>query len=131
MSTLTIDIPAEVLRQLEEEARRTGKSPEALTREFLETALHTREKAGASSSSNEIEARFRQNLTYFEREKQTLQERYGDQFVAIWEERVVDHDADRSQLASRVYSRFGFVPVCIDQPSMSPARFYISSPTLG
>jgi predicted HicB family RNase H-like nuclease len=39
MSTLTIDIPAEVYKQLAEEAKKAGKSLETLTRELLEDAL--------------------------------------------------------------------------------------------
>jgi hypothetical protein len=45
MSAITIDIPPEVYKQLEEEARKAGKAPEDLTRELLEAALHAREEA--------------------------------------------------------------------------------------
>ncbi len=44
MSAITIDISPEIYRQLEEEARKVGKAPEDLTREFLEAALHAREE---------------------------------------------------------------------------------------
>lgn len=45
MSTIMIDIPSETYKQLQEQARRTGKAPEALIRELLEAALQTREEA--------------------------------------------------------------------------------------
>jgi Arc/MetJ-type ribon-helix-helix transcriptional regulator len=79
----------------------------------------------------DIEGLFRRNQAYFEQQKETLQKKYGDVFVAVWEERVVDHDADRPRLAERVYKRFGSVPIYIDQPSVSLAGFYVSSPTVG
>ena len=44
MSAMTIDIPPEVYRQLEEEARKVGKAPEDLIRELLEATLHAREE---------------------------------------------------------------------------------------
>ena len=78
-----------------------------------------------------VEDVFVRNRDFFEKQKEALQAQYGEEFVAIWEERVVDHDTDRSRLAERVYGRFGFVPIYIDQPSESPARFYLSSPSLG
>lgn len=142
MSTLTVDIPAEVYKQLAEEARRSGKSVEALTRELLENALDACEKPGAHpgparqspavvDDGTRTEDLFRRNQAYFEQQKQDLQTQYGDLFIAVWEEGVIDHDADRSRLAERVYKRLGFVPVYIDQPSASPARLYVASPMLG
>lgn len=142
MSTLTVDIPAEVYKQLAEEARRAGKSVEDLTRELLENALGACEKPGAhpdparqssavADDGTRTEDRFRRNQAYFEQRKQDLQTQYGDHFIAVWEEGVIDHDADRSRLAERVYKQLGSVPIYIDQPSASPARFYVSSPTLG
>jgi plasmid stability protein len=53
MSIITIDIPSEVYKQLEEEARKAGKSPETLTRELLEAALHSREE-GETGKVREI-----------------------------------------------------------------------------
>lgn len=44
MPTMVINIPAELYEQLEAQARRTGSTPEALTRELLEIALHVLEK---------------------------------------------------------------------------------------
>jgi Arc/MetJ-type ribon-helix-helix transcriptional regulator len=76
----------------------------------------------------DVETLFRRNQTYFEQHKEAFQKQYGHAFVAIWEERVVDHDADRARLAERVYKQFGAVPIYMDQPSVSPARFHVSSP---
>jgi len=45
MSTIVIDIPPEIYRQLEEQSRRAGKAPELFTRELLEMALQTYQQA--------------------------------------------------------------------------------------
>lgn len=84
-----------------------------------------------STAMDDREAAFVRNHAYFENRKRELQMQYGDAFVAIWEERIVDSDSDRVRLAERVYQKYGSVPVYIDQPSGSPARFYVSSPVLG
>lgn len=44
MPTMVINMPAELYEQLEAQARQTGTTPEALTRELLEIALHAQEK---------------------------------------------------------------------------------------
>ncbi|MSS70000.1 MAG: hypothetical protein EXS64_00775 [Candidatus Latescibacteria bacterium] len=86
--------------------------------------------SGAPENLARQESLFQQNQAYFESQKQDLQNQYGDSFIAVWGERIVDHDADRARLAERVYKQFGAVPIYIDQPSVSPARFHVSSPTL-
>jgi hypothetical protein len=39
MNTITIDLPPETYKRLEDQAHRTGQAPEALGRKLLETAL--------------------------------------------------------------------------------------------
>ena len=79
----------------------------------------------------DVEDAFIYNRDFFEQRKKKLRAQYKGEFVAIWDKQVVDHDTGRTRLAERVYRRFGFVPIYIDQPLESPARFYMSSPSLG
>ena len=54
---------------------------------------------------------------------------YGDDFVAVHDGRVVDHDGDRLTLFRRVRTRFGDVPVLITPASApSPREFQMISP---
>lgn len=46
---------------------------------------------------------------------------YPDQFVAIHEGQVIDHDADLRTLHSRVYARLGSVPVLLQKVTALPA----------
>ena len=56
MSTMVIDIPPETYKRLEEQARRAGKAPEVLTREFIETALQTCEEVQPNTTREVLQA---------------------------------------------------------------------------
>jgi hypothetical protein len=43
MATIIIDLPLDIYKRLEAQARRTGQAPEVLSRELLETALQAQE----------------------------------------------------------------------------------------
>jgi len=56
MSQIVIDLPGETYKRLEEQARRAGRSPEALTRELIETALLTSEEARPKTAREVLQA---------------------------------------------------------------------------
>jgi len=56
MSTIVIDVPPETYRRLQEHARRAGRTPEALTRELIETALQTQEEARPKTAREALRA---------------------------------------------------------------------------
>jgi len=56
MPTMVINIPAEIYKQLEAQARQAGTTPEELTREFLETALHAQEKPQPQTAREVLQA---------------------------------------------------------------------------
>ncbi|MEW6297649.1 MAG: hypothetical protein AB1671_07910 [Thermodesulfobacteriota bacterium] len=56
MSTITIDLPPETSKRLEEQARRSGQAPEALGRELLEMALRAREAAHLPTTREVLQA---------------------------------------------------------------------------
>ena len=43
----------------------------------------------------------------------TLHESYSDTYVAIHEGQVIDNDKDDAALASRVYDRYGYIPIYV------------------
>jgi hypothetical protein len=47
--------------------------------------------------------------------REELKKQYSGQYVAVYGERVVDFDANRSALIKRFYKTYGNVPVCIDK----------------
>ncbi len=57
------------------------------------------------------------------------QHSYGEDFVAVHNRQVVDHDRDRLTLHRRIRARFGDVPVLITPAgSPSPREFQLMSP---
>jgi ferric iron reductase protein FhuF len=46
--------------------------------------------------------------------------RYADQYVAMHEGQVIDHDTDLRTLHSRVYARMGSVPVLLQKVTEAP-----------
>ena len=56
MSTLLIDIPAATYERLMEQAKKAGKTPEALTRELVEKAILAREAAQPRTAREVLQA---------------------------------------------------------------------------
>jgi len=56
MSVITIDLPAETYQRLEEQARRSGRAVEILSRELLETALQTYETVQPRTTREVLQA---------------------------------------------------------------------------
>jgi predicted DNA-binding protein len=62
MNTITIDIPPETYRRLEEQSRRAGKAPETFTRELLELALQANEEIQPQTARAVLQAAGRVRL---------------------------------------------------------------------
>lgn len=56
MSKIVVELPPETYQRLREEARKTGKTPELLTRELLEMALRPRAEAGQRTARGFLQA---------------------------------------------------------------------------
>ena len=56
MSTIVIDLPPEIYKRLEEQARRLGQAPEVLSRALLEAALQSSETAQPKTAREVLEA---------------------------------------------------------------------------
>ncbi len=56
MNQIVIDLPQETYKRLEEQARSAGRSPEALSRELIETALQFSEEARPKTTREVLQA---------------------------------------------------------------------------
>lgn len=56
MSTIIIDLPSEIYRQLKEQADRAGQAPEAYTRQLVEATLQTRTASQQRTTRQVLEA---------------------------------------------------------------------------
>ena len=57
-----------------------------------------------------------------------LAEGYGGKFVAVLNNRIVDSDADKIELAKRVYGKYGYVPLYIGKVQRELRVVEIPSP---
>ncbi|MFZ4660053.1 MAG: DUF5678 domain-containing protein [Caldilineaceae bacterium] len=118
MTELTLS--SELTIVLETEAERSGITIAALAEEWLRQhyALLRREQLAAQTKR-------------FQSKQTELYAQYPDQYVAFYDDQVLDHGDDLRQLALRVKAKHGLLPVVIAQVTASPVSGYrIRSPRL-
>lgn len=112
MSTITLQ--PQLMEQLEQVAADQAVLPE----ELVETALRTylrqieREKIKAEAEA-------------FRSVHAILTKKYLDQYVAIHNGKVVDHDENFQSLHSRIRKRFGRQPVLLRRVEAEPERVLV------
>ena len=68
---------------------------------------------------------------YFQENKAQILERYRGDFIAILNNAVLDHDRSFSELAKRVYEKFGYQTIYMPLVESEPAVLRIPSPRIG
>lgn len=65
--------------------------------------------------STEIDTRaksaFEKGKEYYEKYKEFMTRKYNGEYIAIWDNEVIDHDTSFSELAQRVYKKLGYVSI--------------------
>jgi hypothetical protein len=118
MTALTLS--TELTTVLETEAERAGTTITALAEAWLrqQYAALRREQLAAQTKR-------------FWAQQAELYPHYPNQYVAFYDDQVLDHDLDLRQLALRVKATYGLLPVVIAQVTKSPVRGYqMRSPRL-
>ncbi len=116
-------VPRELVREAKAEAARRGMSLTAFAKEALARAL------GKGSEEVQDTVRpIRPDLDWFEANRKRLFRRYRDEYVAVVNRRVVDHDADFGALAGRVFAKYGSRPVAIPKATQEPRVIHLRSP---
>lgn len=116
----TVTLSAELSTVLQAEAASTGQTMAAIAEEWLRQhyAALRRERLAAQTQ------RFWANHA-------SLYAQYPNQFVAFYNDQVLDHDSDMRRLALRVREAHGNLPIVIAQVTEKPLRGYkIRSPRL-
>jgi len=67
----------------------------------------------------------------FAEQRPQLMRRYRDQYVALSEGRVVDHDKSDEALAARMFKKFGNAPFYLARLEDKPSIFEVPSPEAG
>ncbi|MBI4487907.1 MAG: hypothetical protein HY694_02380 [Deltaproteobacteria bacterium] len=75
--------------------------------------------------------KFQDAKRYFQEHKAQILEKYKGNFVAILDNTVVDHDSKFSELARRVYEKFGYQTIYMPFVESKPSVLRIPSPRMG
>ncbi|HEY3495755.1 MAG TPA: DUF5678 domain-containing protein [Polyangiaceae bacterium] len=62
------------------------------------------------------------DLAWYEANRTQLEREYPGEYVAIIDEKLVDHDGEFERLASRVFAKYGARPVCMPRVGRSVVR---------
>ncbi len=117
-------VPRTLVREAKAEAARRGMSLTAFTKEALARALK-RESARAHTPDGI--GTIRPDLDWFEANRTRLVRRYRNEYVAIVNRKVVDHDPDFSALARRVFAKYGVRSIAM--PKVTPEERIVRIPT--
>lgn len=116
-------VPRELVREAKAEAARRGMSLTAFAKEALARALGR----APGRDVDEIKP-IRPDLDWFEVNRTRLLRRYRDEYVAIVNRRVVDHDPDFGALAHRVFGKYGRRPIAMPRVTPEAPVIHLRSP---
>lgn len=105
-----VDLNPRLFEQVRWIARWQKVSTDELTSRALSSYLDRLEWEKLQSEMEAFQAQF-----------PALRARYPDQYVALHEGQVIDHDPDLRALHGRVYARMGSVPVLLQKVTEAPA----------
>lgn len=139
MPILEITLNQATYTSLREAALRRRQPLELLVEDALAAFLHpparldqtTNGDWASDLASAERRAKIHAEAEAWRALPEPARQGYGQDYVAIHEGQVVDHDADRLALYRRVRERLGDVAVLITPASApSPREFHVHSPRL-
>lgn len=96
------NMPSRLVREAKAVAASRGTTLAAIVKEALEGFLTSNTGLRAVETSP-----IAKDLAWYEGNKRKLLRRYGGEYVAIINKRVVDHDEEFGPLAQRVFKRYG------------------------
>lgn len=117
------NVPERLVRQVKVKAAREGTTMTAVVIDALRRSL----ESGAETPAPP-EDELRESMEWYEDNRETLLESYREEYVAIVDGGIVDHDTDFESLATRVFDRFGQRPIFMPRVTEGPERARFRSP---
>ncbi len=116
-------VPRELVREAKVEAARRGISLTAFAREALARAL------GRTSEEDQDAIRpIRPDLEWFEANRKKLMRRYRNEYIAILNRKVVDHDPEFGALARRVFAKYGVKAIAMPKVTERERVIHVRTP---
>lgn len=84
--------------------------------------------AGERVEGEDVIAPLRDDMDWYDRNKDVLLQQYEGQYVAILGGRVIDHDSSFDALARRVFGSLGNRPVYMPKVERHPPQLVLRSP---
>lgn len=107
--------------RLEQDAVQEARSVSEIVNEAVERYLHERQLAQLDAE-----------IAAFEKLHPELRQKYLGEWVAVHEQKLVDHDNDRAALYKRVRAAYGRTAVLIRQVTEQPDNeIWIRTPSTG
>jgi len=117
----TIELKPDLRETLEQVARQQLSSVNVLVNQAVEDYLREQQRA-----------KLDREITAFESMHAKLKQEHLGKWVAIHEEKLVDHDQDVSALYHRVRTQYGKISILIRQVTVSPIEeIWLRTPSTG
>ena len=113
-------IPTDLVRELKARAARQGLTLTAL-------AIYALTRAVGADPTDDLKP-LEADMAWYDAHKSQLLRRYPDEYLAVLDRRVLDHDLDFSALAARVFAKVGVRPVFMPQCVASERTVHLRSP---
>jgi hypothetical protein len=121
------NMPARLVREAKARAAREGSTLSALVTSAIARFLVS---ANDSEAPTKDEDQLRESMDWYKENLPDLLERYQNEYVAILDGAVIDHDEQFEPLAKRVFDRIGIRPVFMPRVTSDVEHARIRSPRL-
>jgi len=115
-------MPADLVREVKAVAARRGQTLTSIVAEALARSLAV--TGTTTAPADELRA----DMAWYRAHQTDLARRYQGQYVAIIDERVVDHAARFDDLARRVFARYGNRPIFMPRVQLGEREVRVRSP---
>ena len=115
-----ITLPEETVEKLERAASHQGIDPTDLLVKLVEEYLAENLLDQSIPPTNNRQSKIEAEQRHYEAQHSALLDTYKDQYIAMHEGCVVDHDFNRVTLSRRIRNRYGSTPVLITQVRDEP-----------
>lgn len=117
----TIALRTDLRETLEKDAEQEARSVNEIVNEAVERYLRERQLAKLDAE-----------IAAYEQLHPELRQKYFGHWVALHEQKLVDHDSDRAALYGRVRARYGRTAVLIRQVTEQPGmEIWVRTPGIG